>query len=203
MNPLESCTLDADEALGNLFASLSKFKRCWYRVRVRGNCCDPNSLASLMGISCELFDQVLDALKLTKPYQKTVQIQKDNFQKFIDCHGLRDLLELDLASLDGKDSDGKSLPSILVLGVGRKEMLAKALKGKAKIHAREQYANSKKYRPNKPRVAQRKLKCLLESFIVLPGEDDEDSEEEGEEEDTSDDEEVEEEQQQQNPKSLP
>jgi hypothetical protein len=74
-------------------------------------------------------------------------------------------------------------------------MLAKALKGKAKIHAREQYANSKKYRPNKPRVAQRKLKCLLESFIVLPDKDDEDSDEEGEE-DTSDDEEVEEEQQQ-------
>jgi hypothetical protein len=76
VNPLESHILDLDEALGNLFASLSKFKRCWYRVRVRGNCCDPNSLASLMGISCELFDQVLDALKLTKPYQKTVRSKR-------------------------------------------------------------------------------------------------------------------------------
>jgi hypothetical protein len=53
------------------------------------------------------------------------------------------------------------------------------------------------------KYCQRKLKCLLESFIVLPGKDDEDSDEEGEEEDTSDDEEVEEEQQQQSMKSLP
>ncbi len=140
VNPLESHILAVDEVVGDFFASLSKSKRYWYRVK--GDDCDPNSLANLMGLSSELFDQVLDALKLTKPYQKTVRIQKDNFQKFIDCHGLCNLLELDLASLDGKDSDGKSLPSILVLGVGRKEMLVKALKGKAKIHAREQYANS-------------------------------------------------------------
>jgi hypothetical protein len=59
-----------------------------------------------MGISRELFDLVLDALKLTKPYQKTVLIQKDNFQKSMDCHSLRDLLELDLASLHGKSKDG-------------------------------------------------------------------------------------------------
>ncbi len=95
MNPLESHILAVDEVVGDFFASLSKSKRYWYRVK--GDDCDPNSLANLMGLSSELFDQVLDALKLTKPYQKTVRIQKDNFQKFIDCHGLCDLLELDLA----------------------------------------------------------------------------------------------------------
>jgi hypothetical protein len=39
-----------------------------------------------------------------------------------------------------------------------KAMPAKGMKEKAKIYAREQSVNSKKYNLNKPRVAQRKLR---------------------------------------------
>jgi hypothetical protein len=61
----------------------------------------------------------LDALKLRKPYQKSVQIEKD--PKFVDYDSLGDLLELDQASLDHKDSDGKALSSIRILGVGKRK----------------------------------------------------------------------------------
>jgi hypothetical protein len=53
-------------------------------------------------------------------------------------------------------------------------MLAKGMKGKAKIHAREQDTSSKMYRPNKSRAAQHKLICLLQSCLVLPDKDEED-----------------------------
>jgi hypothetical protein len=46
-------------------------------------------------------------------------------------------------------------------------MLAKGMKEKAKIHAREQDTNSK-YHPNKLRATQHKLICLLQSCLVLP-----------------------------------
>jgi hypothetical protein len=96
-----------------------------------------------------------------------VRIQKDNFQNCINCHRLPNLLELDLASLDCKDSDGKALPSITVLGVRKKQMLAKGMKEKSQDSCCKGVV-VRKYHPNKPRVAQHKLKCLLESFIVLP-----------------------------------
>jgi hypothetical protein len=55
LNPLESHILDyVDEAVENVFTSLSLSERNW--LRVKEDDCDRNSLAGLMGILSELFD---------------------------------------------------------------------------------------------------------------------------------------------------